>query len=88
MANHASAEKRHRQSLKRRERNRTAKSSIRTSIKEAIRLAQAGEKDAALARAKVATKLLDKAVVQGVLHKNNAARRISRLHITINSQLQ
>lgn len=79
MATHKSAEKRHRQSLKKRDRNRFAKSSIRTTLKKALSLAEAGKVEEAKAAAKLATKLLDKAAVHGVVHKKNAARRISRL---------
>ncbi len=85
MANHKSAEKRHRQNLKRRESNRGAKSTIRTSIKTAIELAKSGKRDEALLEAKKATSLLDKAIVHGVLHKNTVQRTISRLHRNIES---
>jgi small subunit ribosomal protein S20 len=84
MANHPSAVKRHRQSLKRRERNRVAKSSIRTSVKKTTLLLQAGEVEAAKKEAKLATKLIDKAAIHGVLHKKTAARTISRLHQRVN----
>lgn len=79
MATHKSAEKRHRQSVKRRDRNRFAKATIRSTLKKALTLAEAGKVEEARAAAKVATKLLDKAAVHGVLHKKNAARRIGRL---------
>ena len=85
MANHKSAEKRHRQNLKRRERNRGAKSTIRTSVKEALKLAKTGKREEALSEAKKATSLIDKAVVHGVLHKNTAQRTISRLHKNIST---
>jgi len=85
MANHKSARKRHRQNLKRREQNRVARGSIRTTVKSALEASTQGDSETALAKAKIATTLLDKAVVHGVLHKNNAARRISRLHRLINS---
>ena len=85
MANHPSALKRHRQSLKRRKRNRDAKSAIRTSIKKLSQLLGAGDKVAATEQAKLTTKLLDKAAVHGILHKKNAARTISRVYQKINS---
>lgn len=85
MANHPSALKRHRQSLKRRQRNRDAKSSIRTAIKKVVQLLDAGDKEGAKAQAQLATKLLDKAAIHGVLHKKNAARTISRVHQKINA---
>ena len=85
MANHKSAEKRHRQNLKRRERNRVAKGAIRTKIKSALAAAKEGDKESALKEAQAASSLLDKAAIHGVLHKNNAARRISRLYKQIGS---
>jgi small subunit ribosomal protein S20 len=85
VATHASAEKRNRQNIKRRERNRAIRATIRTSVKKVISLNSAGEKDAADAEFKKATTLLDRAVTNGVLHKNNAARRISRLQKQVSS---
>ena len=85
MANHKSAEKRHRQNLKRREQNRGAKSTIRTSVKTALQLAKTGKRQEALTEAKKATSLIDKAVIHGVFHKNTAQRTISRLHRNISS---
>ncbi|MBY0277147.1 30S ribosomal protein S20 [Candidatus Binatia bacterium] len=79
MANHPSAEKRHRQSVKRAARNQAVRSHVRTEVKKLRTLV--GQSDAANAREalpKVAS-TLDKAASKGVLHKNAAARRISRL---------
>ncbi len=84
MATHASAEKRHRQSLKRRANNRLAKSTIRTTIKGALVAAKGGQPDEAKAKARLATRLLDKAAVHGVMHKKTAQRTISRLNIRVN----
>lgn len=85
MANHPSALKRHRQSLKRRQRNRDAKASLRTAVKKVIQLIESGDKIAAEAQAKLATKQFDKAAIHGILHKNNAARSISRLQQKLNA---
>ena len=85
MANHPSALKRHRQSLKRRDRNRYARASIRTAIKSTLSSIETGDANAAKESAQKATSLIDKAVVHGVLHKNNAKRRISRLYKKLNS---
>jgi small subunit ribosomal protein S20 len=79
MANHPSADKRHRQSLKRRDRNRSAKSAIATSLKATLKACKLGDVEAANKNFLVTTRLLDKAASKGVVHKNNAARRISRL---------
>ena len=85
MANNPSAEKRHRQNLKRRESNRIAKAALRTEIKSALRSAKTGEREQALAHAKKATSLLDKAAIHGVMKKNTVQRTISRLHRRINA---
>lgn len=85
MATHGSALKRHRQSLKRRARNMAVKSAIKTAIKkvrDAINEGRAEDAKAALAKA---TRLLDKAVSKGVLHRGNASRRISRLSKAVNA---
>ena len=87
MANHPSALKRHRQSLKRRQRNRDAKASIRTAVKKLAQLIETGDHEAAKAHAKFTTKLFDKAAVHGILHKKSAARSISRMQTKLNSGL-
>jgi len=85
MANHPSAQKRHRQSLKRRLRNRNAKAAIRTAIKKTSAYIEKGELDAAKKEASIATRLLDKAGIHGILHKNTVARSISRLQSRVNT---
>ncbi len=79
MANHKSAIKRIRTSERRRVRNRVFISRARTEVKQA-RTAIAGS-DLTAAREAVLTaiRVLDKAANKGILHKNNAARRKSRL---------
>ncbi len=83
MANIKSAKKRHRQSLRNRTKNKGVKSELRTVIKRAVQLAQSGAIKEAKEAAKSATRLLDKAHIQGVLHRKNASRNISRLHLKI-----
>ncbi len=78
MANIKSAQKRNRQNIKRRADNRQWIGGSRTAIKKARRLIESGDSNAAQAVAE-ATRLLDKAASKGVIHKNNAARRKSRL---------
>ncbi|NOK01029.1 MULTISPECIES: 30S ribosomal protein S20 [Myxococcus] len=79
MANTKSAEKRHRQSLKRRARNVTVRGEVKTAVKSA-REALGSKDGAQLTDAiKSAAKALDKAASKGVLHKRTASRRISRL---------
>ncbi len=74
-----SAMKRHRQSLKRRARNRAKKSMIKTFSKKALLAAEAGDKEKALKYMRVAEKLIDKAAKGSTLHKRTAARKKSRL---------
>ena len=80
MANHKSAEKRHRQSLKRRERNISQRSAVKTAVKKAIGAVAGTDTSARVSALKEATSLIDKAATHGVLHKNAARRKISRLH--------
>jgi len=79
MANHPSAEKRHRQSVKRAARNQAVRSHLRTEVKKLRGLVGAADGEQAKGALRGVTSTLDKAVSKGVLHKNAAARRISRL---------
>ena len=79
MARHKSAVKRHRQSLKRKARNQRVKSHLRTLVKRVRTAIEGKTPEEAEARLKEATRTLDKAVTKGVLHRNNAARKVSRL---------
>ncbi len=77
MANIKSQIKRNRQNEKRRLRNKSIKSQIKTSIRKVRQAAEAGEPVDELLRA--AQKHIDKAASKGVLHPNTAARRKARL---------
>ena len=74
----SSAEKRHRKSEERRMRNKSAKSSVRTSVKKFVALAQKKDPqtDAAL---KDMIKKIDTAAGKGIIPKNTAARKKSRM---------
>jgi len=78
MATHKSAMKRNRQNIRRRERNRVAKSAIRTEIKKARTAIQNGEKSAAQTTIN-AEKMLARASRKGILNKKTASRLTSRL---------
>ena len=78
MAKRTQAAKRHRQSLKRRARNYAYRSRLRTFIKKA-RLAVESDAENKEELLKRALRELDRMVTKGVIHKNNAARRKSRL---------
>lgn len=88
MANHKSALKRIRSSEKRRQRNRVVRGSTRSAVRRA-RATIAG-KDMAVAEVAVhdAVSALDKAAAKGVIHKNSAARRKSRLMRQLNRAQQ
>ena len=79
MANIKSAIKRNRQNQKRRLRNRIFRGNARKSVKKARFAIEAGEVGAAREATMQAVSALDKAAEKGILHKNNAARRKSRL---------
>lgn len=78
MANHKSAEKRQRQNIKRRERNRAIRSSVRTETKKLVQAIEKG--DANLdEQVKQTTSTINKAASKGVVKKQTASRKISRL---------
>jgi small subunit ribosomal protein S20 len=79
LANIKSAIKRNKQNEKKRLRNRVYRGRARTFIAKAQGEIAGGEKAAAASAVLVAISALDKAAQKGVLHKNNAARRKSRL---------
>jgi small subunit ribosomal protein S20 len=79
MANHKSALKRIRQNEKRRQHNRIFRTRARTLVKKARVAIAGGELEAAKEATRVAIRDLDMAASRGTIHKNNAARRKSRL---------
>ena len=84
MANIKSAIKRVLVAKRNEERNVAFKSSIKTAVKKALALANAEDKEALNAALSKVYQLCDKAVSKGILHKNTAARKKSRLTIAIN----
>lgn len=83
MANIKSAEKRARQTVKRRARNVAARSKLRTAIKGVVNAVSAGDKADAAAKLKAAGPIIDAAVNKGVIHKNKASRHKSHLNARI-----
>ena len=79
MANHKSAEKRHRQSLKRNVRNSSIRSRMRTAIKKVKEAVSSGNKDEAAAMLKAAQKVIDRTSGYGVIHKKTGSRYVSNL---------
>ncbi len=84
MANIKSQIKRNRQNEGRRLRNKAVKSELKTRIKTAVRVAEAHD-DTALDALQAAQQKLDKAAEKGIIHKNQAARRKSRLMKRLNT---
>ncbi|MEP6742836.1 MAG: 30S ribosomal protein S20 [bacterium] len=83
MPNHKSAEKRMRQSERRRQLNRGNRSRLRTSLKS-LRSALEGDGKQASEILPGTISTIDRAVQKGVLHKNAAARYKSRLTARVN----
>lgn len=79
MANIKSAIKRNKQNEKRRVLNRTFRGRARTFVAKSRKAILVGDANEAQENVKVAIKALDKAAQKGIIHKNNAARRKSRL---------
>ncbi|MCM1010622.1 MAG: 30S ribosomal protein S20 [Fusobacterium sp.] len=84
MANIKSAKKRILVAEKNRLRNVAFKSSIKTAVKKVLECANAGQQDELKTALSKAYQLCDKAVSKGILHKNTAARKKSRLTKAIN----
>ena len=81
MANIKSQIKRIKTNLKATERNRAYKSELRTVVRQAREAIAAGDKAVAEQKVQHATMKLDKAVTKGVIHKNQAANRKSKLAV-------
>ena len=85
MAHTLSANKRIRQSAKRRLRNRDRKREIRLELKKFDTAVASGDKAAAAAELKKAQQTIDRIATRGTIHPNTAARRKSRLARKINT---
>ena len=79
MANHVSAQKRARQTIKITARNKHVRSTTRSLMKRVRAAVAEGKKDEAASVLKLAVRQIDKAVGKGLWHRNAGARYISRL---------
>jgi small subunit ribosomal protein S20 len=79
VANIKSQIKRNRQNEKRRLRNKSVKSALKTSVRKFNEAAAAGDAEQASTLMRAASRSLDKAVSKGVIHKNQAANRKSAI---------
>jgi len=84
LANIRSSAKRARQNIKRQANNRYFATTARSYVKKARTQIETGDFESAEATIKLAQKALDKAAQKGSIHKNNAARRKSRLTQALN----
>ena len=84
MANIKSAKKRIEVAQIRNDRNKAIKSGVKTAMKKVFAAIEAENKEAAQAELANATKVIEMAASKGVYHKNNAARKVSRLSKAVN----
>ena len=85
MANHKSAKKRARQTIKRTERNRFYRTRIKNLTRAVREAVESGDQEKAIAALKNANKNIHSYVNKGILKKNTAARKVSRLSKIVNS---
>lgn len=83
VANIKSAEKRARQTVKRRAHNVAARSKLRTAIKGVMNAVNAGNKEEAVESLKAATPVIDSAVNKGLIHRNKASRHKRELNARV-----
>ena len=88
MPNIKSAAKRDQIAKVRAARNKAAKTALKTTLKKFDAAVAEGNRDAAVSTYKVAVKTVDRAVAKGLLHKNNAAHKKSRMTVTLNGMAQ
>ena len=86
MANHKSAIKRAKQSEARRLRNRARKTRMKTAVKQ-LEVAMASNSPELAAQLKETISIIDRTATKGVIHSNNAARKISRMTRKVNAVL-
>ena len=84
MANIKSQEKRNRTNERRRLRNKSVKSSLRTAVRKFREAAESGDKETAAELLVATGRKLDKAASKGVIHKNQAANKKSALAVAFN----
>ncbi len=85
MAHSKSALKRHRQSLKLREANKSRITAAKSAVRRAREALIEGKRDEAEAAVREASSVLDRAAQKGIVHKNNASRRKARLARALNT---
>ena len=84
LANIKSAKKRILVNRTKADRNKAIKSGVKTAIKKVFAAIESGDKAAAQAELQAATKTIEMAASKGIYHKNNAARKVSRISKAVN----
>lgn len=84
LANIKSAKKRILVSQKRAAKNKSIRSKVKTAVKKVDVAIEANDKTAAETALKAAVSEIDRATQKGIYHKNNAARKVSRLTLAVN----
>lgn len=79
MANTKSAKKAARQMVRRTEINKARRSTLKTEVRKVEEAISAGKKDVAVAALKAAEPVLVRTAQKGVIHRNAASRKVSRL---------
>ncbi|MFA6740819.1 MAG: 30S ribosomal protein S20 [Arcobacteraceae bacterium] len=85
MANHKSSEKRARQTRIKTERNRFYKTRIKNVTKNVLAAIETADKEKAVETMKIANKYLHHCVSKGIIKKETAARKVSRLQVKVNA---
>jgi len=85
MANHKSAKKRAKQTIKKTERNRYYRTRLKNIVRAVKEAVEAGDQEKANEAFKVANKQLHHFVSKGFIKKQTVSRKVSRLHKMVNS---
>lgn len=85
MANNPSSKKRARQMVRRTEVNKSRKSRIRTFVRKVEEALASGDRAAATEALRAAQPEIMRGVTKGVLHRNTASRKVSRLSLRVNA---
>jgi len=85
MANHKSAKKRAKQTIKKTERNRYYRTRLKNIVRAVREAVEAGDQEKANEAFKVANKQLHHFVSKGFIKKQTVSRKVSRLHKMVNS---
>jgi small subunit ribosomal protein S20 len=85
LANTKTAKKMIRVSRKKTARNTTAKSALKTTLRKAVESFETGKIEEAAGKVRQASSSLDKTAAKGIIHRNKASRKKSRLQKKLNS---